>query len=46
MFDWDAVPHKGMPYVQIGFNMALYISSLLVREFGFSTNDPVHFVQH
>jgi len=19
MFDWDAVPHNGMPYVQIGF---------------------------
>jgi hypothetical protein len=32
MFDWDAVPHNGMPYVQIGFNMALYINSLLVRE--------------
>jgi hypothetical protein len=32
MFDWDAVPHNGMPYVQIGFNMALYINSLLVTE--------------
>ena len=32
MFDWNAVPHNGMPYVQIGFNMALYINSLLVRE--------------
>ena len=32
MFDWDAVPHNGMPYVQIGFNMALCINSLLVRE--------------
>ena len=32
MFDWDAVPHNGMPYVQIDFNMALYISRLLVRE--------------
>jgi hypothetical protein len=32
MFDWDAVPHSGMPYVQIGFKMTLYISSLLVRE--------------
>ena len=32
MFDWDAVPHNGMLYVQIGFNMALYINSLLVRE--------------
>ena len=32
MFDWDAVPHKEMTYAQIGFNMALYISRLLVRE--------------
>jgi hypothetical protein len=32
MFDWDAVPHNRMPYVQMGFNMIMYISSLLVRE--------------
>ena len=24
MFDWDAAPHNGMPYVQMGFNMILY----------------------
>jgi hypothetical protein len=30
MFDWDAVPHNGMPYVQMGFNVILYISSLYV----------------
>jgi hypothetical protein len=32
MFDWDAVPHNGIPYVQMGFNMILCINSLLVRE--------------
>jgi len=30
MFDWYAAPHNGMPYVQMGFNMILYMSSLLV----------------
>jgi hypothetical protein len=28
MFDWDAVLHNGMPYVQIGFSMTLYINSV------------------
>jgi len=32
MFDWDAAPHYGMPYVQMSFNMILYMSSLLARE--------------
>ena len=32
MFDWDADPHKGAPYFQMGFSTLLYIMSLLARD--------------
>jgi len=32
MFDWDADPHKGAPYVQMSFSTLLYIISLLARD--------------